>query len=97
MQIVNQIAYRGAEETTKRHIEDYVPWPESELRMPGFAPTFHEARYFASPTGILPIKTHMLFDDVPQEHVAKKILVIRDAKDATVSMYHFMKTSEELR
>lgn len=58
--------------TTKRHIEDFVPWPESELRMPGFAPTFYEAKYFASPTGILPIKTHLLFDAVPQEHVAKK-------------------------
>lgn len=93
LQIVNQIAYQGSEQTTQRHIEDFVPWPESERLMPGFAPTFHEARYFQSPTGLLPIKTHLTFDAVPQEHVAKKILVIRDAKDSTVSMYHFMKTS----
>lgn len=92
MQIVNQIAYKGDDMLTHKHLMDVVPWPGSEVQLPGRAVPFADCLTVNTPTGKMAIKTHMAFQHVPASPSVKKLLIIRDPKDVAVSAFYFLQS-----
>lgn len=89
LQIVHQIAHRGAGEFD--HIHDVVPWPDELGR--GFSvPLDDPAPKQASPTGMRVIKTHLPWHCIPESDEARYVCVVRDPKDVAVSGYYFFRS-----
>ena len=84
MQIVHQIAHRGAGEFA--HIHDVVPWPDAmEQRV--VPAQMHDP--IDSPTGLRAVKTHLDQQYVRFGSQPRYLHVVRDPKDCFVSSYHF--------
>src|SRR5690606_29107365 len=90
LQIVTQIAYRGAAEF--QHIHDLVPWPEMPPHIMPTASMADSSIHAASPTKYRVIKTHLPQNRVPYDELAKYVCVVRDPKDVYVSSFHFTRT-----
>lgn len=88
LQIVHQIATRGHGEY--EHIHDVVPWPDVDMQ-DFVVPIEDTSALAASPTGLRAIKTHLPWGRLPYSVEARYICVVRDPKDALVSMYHFVR------
>ena len=86
MQLVVQIAHRGAAEF--EHIHDLVTWPEAMF--PGIVDLDDPQPAAGAPTGLRAIKSAAPAQYVPYEPAAKYVSVIRDPKDICVSAYYFL-------
>jgi hypothetical protein len=89
MQIAHQLIHEGKSEFD--HIHCVVPWPDPMAPfMRGYAIPLDQADHWkTSPGQKRVIKTHGVWDQIPHSDEAHYIIVIRDPKDAFVSMYHF--------
>lgn len=87
MQIAYQLGYLG--DAALEHIDSVVTWPDKLIPLPE-NPDLGDRGYLAdSPTGLKVIKSHLEAEFVPVDSDARFVSIIRDPKDALVSIFHF--------
>ncbi len=88
MQIAYQITTRGGGDYEGIH--DVIPWPDW-ARQEFVVSLDDPGPRNASSTGLRVIKTHHPWERIPYTEDARYLCVLRDPKDALVSLYHFMR------
>lgn len=86
-QICAQIGFKGRGDY--EHIDAIVPWPDKLVPIDFNPEIGDKSRLEGSPTGLQVIKGHLESDYIPINDDARYINIIRNPKDAFVSMVHF--------